>query len=135
MTATLCADGILPPESWDEDAPDMDRLLAVCRCCICPSMAACAAAGAADPLATGVWGARFFRSAPRPIDPCGMPSRRKWLSAAHQVMPDEIAAHDGRAALWQRIRDLAGQGLAYAVIAERLGVNRRTVERIAASAA
>jgi hypothetical protein len=64
MTATLCADGILPPESWDEDAPDMDRLLAVCRCCICPSMVACAAAGAADPLATGVWGARYFRSEP-----------------------------------------------------------------------
>jgi hypothetical protein len=83
MTATLCADGILPPESWDEDAPDMDRLLAVCRCCICPSMAACAAAGAADPLATGVWGARFFRSAPE---------TKRQGRAGRQKLDDWVAA-------------------------------------------
>jgi hypothetical protein len=65
---------------------DMDRLLAVCRCCICPSMAACAAAGAADPLATGVWGARYFRSEPE-TGRQGRAGRQKlhdWVAAERQ---------------------------------------------------
>jgi hypothetical protein len=132
MTATLCADGVLPPESWDEDAPDMDRLLAVCRCCICPSMAACAAVGAADPLATGVWGARFFRSQPTAARKAKRGHPLGWDRLDEAKVVRALSGERLPLSKTERVesvRQLHAWGLDDLQIAQRLGCDPRQVLR------